>query len=657
MTSEENEEPTGEHVAEVREGSASVNNSVLIDSVVHTSTHYHLDGGASYEDLLREAITMLDTRARTKAIEYLHDARAKRDTTEARFYLAIALLSNRSFRDLKEHEEQELLGLTRFLNWYDDQRWKPALSLVCELARRHRNGETGGEHLVGQINELGPIQKRLIDDHLRHVLDGESRERLWAARHQDARNRRIENDRRSRVWAYFCAKPANARARTPRPDATTLDDLVRARVWLAVFTVSATYIGWLTVSTTNLLMAAIFLLAVGSTFVGVRCGVDWHYRSRRVAGKDRQYTFDPFKRRSDSGFAGDVTFYFDRYFRRYAPEGVDEHVYLKEVAGFKAFLRDEIVEIYREQKVGCSNVRWLIRDLAKEVQSRYEDRKLHAYHERYRTPTAIKRWCVLGVLSAAAGWITTVVQLSSLSPLRTTIAVLIAATAGAVSMLRWDHIVLERRRAFDDRVEYDEEIAQRERWLEEWKQKIDDALPSETEMQSWLEYDLTLLLDQILKTYRLSWKDVIRDATLLSPPDKRHRARIRNGPWRYTRYEVHIFLLTKDGVREVTTELDFKGIRFGAQSRHNFRFDAVSSIYVERATNGSHQLQLSLMNGDPRPIRVADTVVDDDLREGEDPDRIAEMNLDASGFVHTLRLLEGIAAEGKEWIRREPVHR
>lgn len=651
MTNEENEDPTGGHVAEVREDSTSVQDSILIDSVVHTSTHHHVHADSSYEELLNGATTMLNTQKRMKAIELLDRARAKRDTLEARFYLAIALLSNRSLRDLREDEEQALLGLARFAGWPADQRWKPALELVCDLAQRHRNGKPGDENLTDRISELEPAQRTLIEDHLRHVLDGETRDRMWAEIRQRARDHRTSNNRHGRVWAYFCAEPAGARARVPQPDATTPDEVLGARLWLAVATMAIGYIGWLTVSTAGLLTTASFLCAAGGAFVGIRCGLDWHYRSRRIAAKDRQYRFDPFKRRADTGFAGEVTHYFDKHFRRSAPSGSEADSYLATIAGIKAYLRDELVEVYREPSIHCSRIRWLIRALAKDTRRRYDDDDLYPHRERYRTPTTVKRWCMIGALTAVAAWIATASQLIPLAPVRAIPAVVVAVAAGTVSVIRWDRILRERRRAIEDRVEYDEEIARREHWREEWRKHIAEVRPTDTEMQKWLDCDLTLLRDEILKNYRLSWKDVTCEATLLSPTGKRRRARVENGQWRYTRYAVHVFLLTKDGVREVTTELDFKDARFGAQSRHNFRFDAVSSIYVESTPNGTHELHLSLMNGDPRPIPVAEAT-ENELRDGENPDRITEMNLEASGFVHTLRLLEGIAAEGKGWLRR-----
>lgn len=652
MTDAEHQEPEVHNVADVDKGGMSFQESNIV-GVVHQSNHYYVQEDAPPEQQLDQAIQILHTRGRAKSIEILDKVLASEDSARARFYLALALLSGRTFRDLDEDDERRLGAVGRGMDAHDDVRWIPALRLVCELIDRHREGRTGDDRIVNKVRQLAPDHQRMIDDHLAHVVDGDTRDRLWDARRKEAQNRRDDNDREGRVWAYFCPRPAGARVRDPLPDATTPDELFRARAWLTVTAAAVGYLGWVAATTAGFLATLGLLCAAGSTFVGARCGLDWRYRSRRIAHKDHQYKFDPHKRRSDSGFAGDVTHFFERYFRRYVPSGSDERTWVRRSAGIRAHLRDELVEIYRERDTSCGMIRWLIRDLALDAQLREESGQLYAYRDRYRTPTAVKRWCILGIGVTFAGSATTAPQLFSASPLPTATATLVAIIAGTATVKLWAHIVAERRRESDDRAEYDEELAQRREWQRRWANKLENTSPDETEMQRWLNHDITLLVDDILKTYRLTWRDVFREATLLSPAPRSRRARAKSGPWRYTRYNIHTFLLTKDGVREITTELHFTPIRPGGQSRHNFRFDAVSSIYVERSADKRHELHLSLLNGAPRKIPVAETVVDD-LQEGEDPDRIATMNLEASGFLHTLRLLEGVAAEGKKWIQREP---
>jgi hypothetical protein len=172
-------------------------------------------------------------------------------------------------------------------------------------------------------------------------------------------------------------------------------------------------------------------------------------------------------------------------------------------------------------------------------------------------------------------------------------------------------------------------------------------------METWLNCDKTLFLDKALHHYRLAWRDVIAYALLQTPGKHYKRARVRGGPWRYSKYDIRLFLITQDGVREVSTELDFEHVAFNGQERNNFRFDAVSSVHVAETNELSYTLELTLTNGPVRNIRVVDP---DDQRpdSGENSDTFSRINLDAAGFTHTLHILEGIAAEGRNWIDRVP---
>jgi hypothetical protein len=172
-------------------------------------------------------------------------------------------------------------------------------------------------------------------------------------------------------------------------------------------------------------------------------------------------------------------------------------------------------------------------------------------------------------------------------------------------------------------------------------------------MENWLTADKTLVLDDALKHYRLAWRDILTHTFLQAPGKNCKRARVIGGPPRYSKYDIRLFLITHDGVREVSTEIDFEHAKLNGQKRNNFRFDAVSSVHVARTNELSYTLELTLMNGEPRNIRVTDSAADR-AAPNETPYSLAKMSLEAAGFTHTLHILEGIAAEGKRWIERDP---
>ena len=166
-------------------------------------------------------------------------------------------------------------------------------------------------------------------------------------------------------------------------------------------------------------------------------------------------------------------------------------------------------------------------------------------------------------------------------------------------------------------------------------------------MERWLDCDRTLFLDESLRSCRLTWPEIVSHAFLQTPVRSSGRARVRDGPWRYGAYHLRLFLVTDDGVREFATVLDFRQARYNGRERHNFRFDAVASVQVAVDRRSGHSLELTLVNGPARTFQLIDDPNPDSI------DGLAELtqpDLDATGFAHTFSLLEGIAAEGRNWI-------
>jgi hypothetical protein len=174
-------------------------------------------------------------------------------------------------------------------------------------------------------------------------------------------------------------------------------------------------------------------------------------------------------------------------------------------------------------------------------------------------------------------------------------------------------------------------------------------------MEYWLYCDKTVVLGKALRHYKLAWQDVIAHAFLSTPAKDTTRSRVTHGPWRYSKYEIRLFLVTVDGVREICDDVDFERGRFGRQLRLNYRFDAVSSIGVDVVSRASNFLELSLNNGPARQITITEPVSSSFSAPEETDDELSNVNLEAAGFVHALYILEGIAAEGKAWMDRDPV--
>ena len=316
-------------------------------------------------------------------------------------------------------------------------------------------------------------------------------------------------------------------------------------------------------------------------------------------------------------------------------------------------LCDEISVLYREERIGVGRVKWLIRYLTRETYSHWTAGTLFPHRDRYRVSRSLKARCVVSTTAFVALTVYVVSVAVDVALIPSTAATFIAVVGTWAAGAGWSRILNERRRIKESRQEHDEVLAARRVEYERWVRKLDAARPSETRMENWLTADKTMALDEALKHYRLAWRDVLAHTFLQTPGWPCKRARDRLGPWRYSKYDLRIFLLTQEGVREIGTEIDFEHGVHKLLERNNFRFDAVSSVHVAATTELSYTLELTLMNGEPRNIRVTDSA-GDKTDAGKDAHSLARMSLHAAGFAHTLHILEGIAAEGKKWIERDP---
>ncbi|MFI6243526.1 hypothetical protein ACIBEF_27020 [Micromonospora sp. NPDC050795] len=222
--------------------------------------------------------------------------------------------------------------------------------------------------------------------------------------------------------------------------------------------------------------------------------------------------------------------------------------------------------------------------------------------------------------------------------------------ASAVPTVRSSfRIVAERRRVTDDHAERNAKDTARWAAYHRWCHKLSDK-PSDTEMAAWLEGDRKVLVDQAMKQYRLRPSHVIAHAFIEAPAPSCKKARYPQGPWRYSRYQLLLFLLTEDGVRQVNIDLNFEIVASHTLQRLNYRFDAVAAVRIDGIATQQQIFELMLFNGKPISIRVSEPDIDT-LQHDENAVKIAELSLDAAGLSHTLHVLEGVAAEGKEWVK------
>jgi hypothetical protein len=623
---------------------------------VHDSTVYIVPPDATPEQKYTVGLRCLEAGAPSKARGLIRDAiDLGLDSAEASFHWVLALLSKRTLRDLTSEEHEQLKRLSATLRTYPEDEWRVALDAVCRLLSTpdHSSGATTAA--INDLHALPPRRRATILRHLDLVLTGAKKDGVWEESRRRAEESRCAGQRLDRVWAYFHADPVPARAREPDTAKVVTTHYVHAVVTVGLFAATVGHLGWLVLLHASALPVLAYLVMVAAGSTAARQGLDWRYRTQRWQARNRQLREAGRESQApEGGFARGVDHSFTHYFGTYRPSGLGREQWLSRSAGIRRLLRDEVVEIYRESRVGVRRVDWLIRFMAREVRRRWQAGTLLEYRDRYTVPTSAKTRCLVLAATAGAAAAVVVATAFTASPMWAVLTTLLALVSGRYAAVHWSHILGERRREREETDERDEAKAAREAEHLRWKAKLDATRPHEQEMETWLAHDKTILLGEALDLYRLPWQDVIAHTFLQTHAPGCKKARQRGGAWRYSRYAIRLFLVTHDGVRDFSAELDFERARLTWTERRNFRFDAVSSIEVIRHDTDSYTLKLTLSNGPTRDVGIANAEGIDPAPE-EDLEAFSEINLDAAGFTTTLHILEGIAAEGKAWFNRRRV--
>ncbi|PZG19503.1 hypothetical protein C1I95_11415 [Micromonospora craterilacus] len=620
--------------------------------VVHGDINfYRLPPDPNPQDQFAAAMHYLDGRVRDQARTLIEKAVAGGYVTaEVQFFRLIALLSGRTLRQLAPEELDRLIAICASLPHLDNRdEWVAGLKVIGRLLTPICDAET--DLVVKEIDALNKRQRDEIYGHLEALLEGAMQDEMWWKSVALAQLQRTTGDRHTRIWKFFHPTPAQPRTLPVQPAAVPLRDWLGAGAGVGVFTLAVVQMSVLVAARGTLdpylgLLAG--LIGLASFCLG---GADRYYRETRLRVKEAQIR-PPQQRRREAppdGFARKVDRLFDRYFRRYVPRGTDRAYWLAQTAGIRRHLRDEVVELYREQRIEVDRVAWLVRHLVSDVRGQWERDTLTAYRQQLRTPA--KTWVLNagGLALLAAGCFWAVPAVVTTAPLSGTFWLLLTAVSAVLAIRSSFRIVAERRRVVDDQAERDDKDTARWEAYHRWRHKLSDK-PSDTEMAAWLESDRKVLVNQAMQQYRLRPSQVIAHAFIEAPAPSCKKARYPQGPWRYSRYRLLLFLLTDDGVRQVNIDLEFETVASHTTQRLNYRFDAVAAVRIDGIATRQQTFELTLFNGEPISIRVTEPD-NETLQDDENAAKIAELSLDAAGLNHTLHVLEGVAAEGKEWVK------
>jgi hypothetical protein len=605
------------------------------------------------EEKYRVGVNYLDGGMPARACELIYDAIVKgHETSEVRFHWLIALLSGRTIRQLTKEDFSKLkTGQERPLPSAGDA-WADGVKLIFRLLDLLKMPGADLQLVVGEFGKLGPVQRDMIFRHLEMLLKGPLEDQVWHRELERVKENQMGDDRQNRVWIFFEPKPAGPRVRQPVRVEPTTAERFRATAAAAVFGLAAAYIGWQALRSSAWTLIAYLVSAVGG-YTGVINGLEWHFRVEWIHTRDQQH-LTPRLRTKEApagGFAATVDRLFSHYSAKYAPEGVDRTAWLDSTAGIRRYLRDEIAEVYREAGVKADRVAWLIRHRVTEVKWGWRAGTLTDYRDRFRPRPATKAACWAGLAAFALGGFWVISAAVRTEPLSAAVSVAVTALAGGLAARSWLRILLERRRFSAAEGDSKQRQADTKAAFDRWCAKL-ARKPADKEMAAWLDCDRKILMDQAIRHYQLAPSNVITHAFIEAPAATHKSARVRNGPPRYSRYHLLLFLLTTDGVRQMTADLDFENGSFHDRHRTNFRFDAVAAVHVSETDDHQRTFKLELVNGHSISAQVTEASTEQ-LAPGEDPESLSRTALDATGLTTTLHVLEGIAAEGKEWIKHE----
>ncbi|GAB3147304.1 hypothetical protein [Microbispora hainanensis] len=623
--------------------------------VVHGDVYYYAVAPDSPPEKKFEiGVHFLEGGAAGRALRLIDEARASNYVTNrVCFYWPLAMVSGRTRRELSAQEAARLRDSDRFLPLTGDDFWADGVRVIRRLLGAAEKPGADVRLLMAELDELRPTHRTTILRHMGLFLDGSIKDQLWHLTLRDAREQQKAGNRENRVWKFFEPEPATPQVRQPEQPTVPVATWLKAVAGTLVSVPATVHIGLLLVQGGRVSALLAYLVSISGGWLAARAGLEWCFRSGRRKATDEAYGLTPRPRTDTSPdrFARRIDNRLVYYLAKYVPDGMDREVWLTWTAGIRRRIRDEIADAYRDTGIKVEAFNWLIRHRVDEVVRRWRGGTLWSYRQELATPPPTMATAMLGAMAFAAGGAWAAGGAMQTNWPTGIPSVVLAVAAGWIAVSAWLRIALERRRYRADESDSKEVSAECDKAYIRWKKRLADK-PDDGEMATWLDCDRKMLLDEALRHYRLKMSDVVAYAFIEARSGSATRARVKGGPWRYRKYDMKIFIITADGVRQCNAKLDFEAGTFHDRNRLNYRFEAVTAVHVQQADDNSHTFELSLIDGQKFTAQMIGPELEEQ-QQPEDPKDVSEVSLDAAGLRHTLHVLEGVAAEGKAWMTRE----
>jgi hypothetical protein len=605
----------------------------------------------------------------TVARKLIWDAMMRdRVSNDVLFHWLVAMLSRRTVQQFSEEEIDQLRRSRSRYSEAEGGAWADGIRLIYRLldsvlppavnAATGKTAETDMALLVEQFDKLGEEQRDMVRPHLEQFLTGPLKDEMWRRELQLAQSRQHAGHRLGRAWMFFQPIPAQVSLPAPRPEwvSAAYRLVKRTSAWL--FAAVAGYLGWELLRRGAFLGLLSYAAALAGGVLAARTDLEWRFLTERRRQKDELFQVPDRCAPSPPGdkLTDGVDKLFNRYFTRYALDKAERERWAAAAAGIRKFYRDEIIEACRQGGILANEVAWLIRYEVRQMKQQWQNQTLYEYRRQLvpRPGAIAARRVGLAVLVLGGIWTVIVLRADLLADL----ADLIALLSGFFAWRCWLLVHLERRKYAADSQERARRQAAIDKEFKRWSEKL-EARPKDADMAAWLACDRAVLLGGTLDHFHLPRSRLIAHAFLEEPAVAVKRSHIKGGPWRYARYQLLVFLLAEDGVRQVKANLDFMTGTLTIRERTSYRHDAIVSVRVLKEPRRL-TFELRLTAGEPISVRLRDadpseTQQDQDAGATEETPEAAEAEgetaPDMTSVADLLHALERAAGECRNWFR------
>jgi hypothetical protein len=653
----ENLEVNGETVAVVGD-SATVQQLIAHQS---NTFNYNQD---SPTELFAAAREYLDINAPRRAAELIERAMTcGLNSSEVAYYWQLALLADRPFDHLSQTERDKIIAAHGRAKNYAADEWTAATEVVVDLLHCYTNRLSGKgfdedlfDRAMCNFNALPPARREEMVRHVSALLEGAKSDRLDQEQRDQIRRYRMAEDRRRRVPLFFTPAPARPRLRPTAPPAVSITTWAALGVGSGLCGWALYLLGRGAIREDSLTGGFTVVWALVSSLALAHCGTRCVDGLRQVDRYRASVSTALAVKRPD----------FDRVIaRRFAVFGIatdpggDFHVE-------RALLAQSLSDVYPDPT--APELDWLIRWHADRVTSGRATADTPA--------VAGQAEALASAASLALAVLTEVVQIAHWT-LQASLTILGSGVLfgfGSLLMRAGIAVFTEPRR-YDAEIQrntclFEEEEAA---WAAETR-RLEDR-PTDRQMAKWLDFDILHIRLAAMTQWGLSNDDVLAHVVLTGPDSDSRTAREAGYPRRYARYVIRLFLLTANGVRQLDVKVDFASGAENDQRRRAFKYDAIASAVIDEPTVrrfGRRQiatpdgggpdgqvrpirrqsLTLTLVNGEEYAINAdyESGLADENVL---DPESLTALEMETSGAVSTLRTLESVAGEGREWIAKE----